>query len=147
MHLQRKTAWSNKSIIRCRVNCLLDGRSWQEGLVIGFSLGKHFVNFYLIGEKRWINMAKTLFYVISQPNDAPASGPSVGVTEVKENDDDEEESDGEEEEEDKWMYMEEITLDYAFTQSVLFKVSFWSHSNRSVRIVCFDNCVLPSGIW
>lgn len=28
-HIQRKTAWSNRSLIGCRVSVLLDNRDWQ----------------------------------------------------------------------------------------------------------------------
>ena len=34
LHMRRKTAWSNQSLIGCRVSCLLDNREWQEGSVI-----------------------------------------------------------------------------------------------------------------
>ncbi|RYG96935.1 hypothetical protein EON65_53635 [archaeon] len=36
LHLKRKTAWSNNSLVGCRVNCLLDYKEWQEGFVTQF---------------------------------------------------------------------------------------------------------------
>ena len=35
LHLKRKTAWSNESLVGCRVSCLLDHREWHEGIVLG----------------------------------------------------------------------------------------------------------------
>lgn len=114
-HLQGKTAWSNRSLMRARLNVFLDGQSWQEGIVTSFRGGKHRVNFYIIGEKRWLSMNKTLFYIIYQPNDFTTR--NTGSGDVKVGDDDHYQD-----ENDKWIYVEDISLDYAFTQSVLFKV-------------------------
>lgn len=114
-HIQRKTAWSNKSLVRARLNVFVDGRSWQEGIVTSFRRGKHHVHFYLLGEKRWLVMAKTLFYIIYQPSDGQLS--TRGVGEVKQDD-----GGASIDDDDEWLYIEDISLDYAFTQSVLFKV-------------------------
>ena len=68
MHLQRKTAWSNKSLIGCRISCLVDFKEWHEGHVSQFHRsGKHYVEFRAIGEKRWLNMKKIVFYIIERP--------------------------------------------------------------------------------
>jgi hypothetical protein len=29
LHMQRKTAWSNRALVGCRVSVLLDNRDWQ----------------------------------------------------------------------------------------------------------------------
>ena len=33
LHLERKTAWSNKSLVGCRICCLVDHKEWHEGYV------------------------------------------------------------------------------------------------------------------
>jgi hypothetical protein len=121
-HLQRKTSWSNQSLLRARINCFIDGKSWQEAVVTSFRGGKHHVHCYLLGEKRWMDMTKSLFYVIYQPSDlGPAlSAPGgAGTGEVKASDDD---GGGLSQQDNEWLYIDNVSLDYAFTQSVLFKV-------------------------
>ena len=84
IHLQRKTAWSNKSLLGCRISCLIDNKEWHEGVVTHFHRsGKHSVEFRAIGEKRWLNMMKMAFYIIEQG----PSEPTIGSNEYKENDD------------------------------------------------------------
>jgi hypothetical protein len=84
LHLQRKTAWSNQSLLGCRISCLIDSKEWHEGIVTHFHRsGKHNVEFRAIGEKRWLNMAKMAFHILEQP--APDSSPTSN--EYKENDD------------------------------------------------------------
>jgi hypothetical protein len=36
LHLQRKTAWSFKGLVGCRISCLLDSREWHEGVVLQY---------------------------------------------------------------------------------------------------------------
>lgn len=68
MHLKRKTAWSNSSLIGCRINCLVDFKEWHEGLVTQYhKSGKHFVEFRMVNEKRWLVMKKVAFYIIERP--------------------------------------------------------------------------------
>lgn len=68
LHLQRKTAWSNKSLIGCRISCLVDFKEWHEGQVTQYHRsGKHYVEFRAIGEKRWLNMKKIVFYIVERP--------------------------------------------------------------------------------
>lgn len=39
VHLQRKTAWSNASLVRCKISCLVDNKEWHEAHV-----SRHFGN-------------------------------------------------------------------------------------------------------
>lgn len=111
-HLQRKTAWSNASLVGCRVSCLVDNKEWHEGLITHFHRsGKHCVEFRIIGEKRWLNMNKVAFYVIDRRRNNTAN------SELKEIEGEEDDMSTEE-----WVYIENISLDYAFAQSVLFKI-------------------------
>jgi hypothetical protein len=81
IHLKRKTAWSNASLIGCRISCLIDSKEWHEGFVTQFhKSGKHFVEFRLIGEKRWLNMKKLAFYIVERPL------PNNGSSEYKDDD-------------------------------------------------------------
>lgn len=68
LHLQRKTAWSNTSLVGCRINCLVDYREWCEGLVLQFhKSGKHYIEFTQFPEKRWLVMKKIAFYILERP--------------------------------------------------------------------------------
>ena len=50
LHLKRKTAWSNSSLVGCRISCLIDSKEWHEGIVTQYHRsGKHFVEFRMIG--------------------------------------------------------------------------------------------------
>lgn len=112
-HLERKTAWSNSSLVGCRISCLVDYKEWHEALVTQFhKSGKHFVEFRLIGERRWLNMKKIAFYIVERPN--------LSIGEYK--DDEMGDTDGMAPlEPENWVYCENISLDYAFSQSVLYK--------------------------
>jgi hypothetical protein len=69
LHLKRKTAWSNTSLIGCRVNCLVDYKEWHEGYVTQYhKSGKHLVEFRIVNEKRWLLMKKVAFYIVERPN-------------------------------------------------------------------------------
>jgi hypothetical protein len=73
LHLQRKTAWSNKSLVGCRINCLVDYKEWFEGLVLQYhKSGKHYVEFRQVNEKRWLVMKKIAFYILERPPPAVA---------------------------------------------------------------------------
>lgn len=114
-HLQKKTAWSNESLVGCRISCLVDSKEWHEGLITHFhKSGKHCVEFRAVSEKRWFHMLKLAFYIID-----PQLDDNDGH-EFKENDCDGEDYSYASREE--WTYFENISFDYAFTQSVLFKV-------------------------
>ncbi len=68
VHLQRKTAWSNTSLIGCRINCLVELKEWHEGFVLQFhKSGKHYVEFRQVNEKRWLIMKKIAFYILERP--------------------------------------------------------------------------------
>ena len=115
-HLRLKTAWSNKSLVGCRISCLLDFKEWHEGYVMQFhNSGKHCVEFRTICEKRWLNMKKMAFYIVERPAYSATS-----FSEYKEDELFEHTSLAPAEE--KWVYVEDISVDYAFAQSVLFKV-------------------------
>ena len=115
-HLIRKTSWSNNSLVGCRISCLLDNKEWHEGTVTQFhKSGKHSVEFRSIGEKRWLPMSKMAFYILERNQEETA--------EYKENEEpidrrnkiaDISDSD--------WSYAEDISIEFAFAQSVLFKV-------------------------
>ena len=110
-HLQRKTAWSNSSLIGCRISCLVANREWQEAFVLQFhKSGKHYVELRNTGEKRWFNMTKVAFYIIERPF-------SKDSNEIKEDDIVDSLS------KESWTFFEEMTLDYAFAQSVLCKIT------------------------
>ena len=120
MHLKRKTAWSNSSLIGSRVSCLLDFKEWQEGYVLQYHRsGKHQIDFVQLGQRRWLPLKKIAFYVIEQPISSNLNSSS----EFK--DDDihiNHENDNLSGNENDWDYFEEISLEYSFTQSVLFKI-------------------------
>lgn len=68
VHLQRKTAWSNVSLVGCRINCLVDLKEWHEGFVLQYhKSGKHYVEFRQVNEKRWLVMKKIAFYILERP--------------------------------------------------------------------------------
>jgi hypothetical protein len=68
LHIKRKSAWSNASLIGCRISCLVDSKEWHEGHVVDFhKTGKHFVEFRLVNEKRWLSMKRIAFYIIERP--------------------------------------------------------------------------------
>lgn len=114
-HLKRKTAWSNASLVGCRISCLVDYKEWHEAVVTQFhKSGKHFIEFRLIGESRWLVMKKIAFYIVERPS------PSLHSGEFK--DDEIADSEGlAPVEDEQWIYCEDISLDFAFAQSVLFK--------------------------
>jgi len=119
LHLKRKTAWSNISLLGCRISCLVDSKEWHEGFVTQYhKSGKHLVEFRQFGEKRWLLMKKIAFYIVERPERA-----SIGGSEYKENDailgvD----GDSFTQPDENWVYAEDISTDYAFAQSVLFKL-------------------------
>ncbi len=130
LHLKRKTAWSNSSLIGCRISCLVDYKEWHEGLVTDFhKSGKHFVEFRVVNEKRWLLMKKIAFYIVERPAlsldgaatvDSSAMAAALdGNGECKESSSDSGEPAAAEE---PWVFSEDISLDYAFAQSVLFKI-------------------------
>jgi hypothetical protein len=78
MHLKRKTAWSNTSLIGCRINCLVDSKEWHEGFVTQYhKSGKHLVEFRVLNEKRWLIMKKVAFYIVERPSQ-PVGGNDGG---------------------------------------------------------------------
>ena len=123
VHLQRKTAWSNNSLVGCRISCLVDYKEWHEAVVTQFhKSGKHFVEFRLIGERRWLTMRKIAFYIVERPPSySPSSATGDNANAEYKGSDDEGDNDGLAPVDDAWVYCEDITLDYTFAQSVLFK--------------------------
>jgi hypothetical protein len=68
LHLIRKTAWSNESLVGCRVSILVENKEWHEGLVIQFhKSGKHRVEFRTLSDRRWLHMNKHAFYILDRP--------------------------------------------------------------------------------
>jgi hypothetical protein len=46
----------------------MEGSEWEEAVVLEYhKSGKHHLHFYLIGEKKWMHMRKTMFYIIARP--------------------------------------------------------------------------------
>lgn len=119
LHLKRKTAWSNVSLLGCRISCLVDNKEWHEGFVTQYhKSGKHLVEFRQFGEKRWLLMKKIAFYIVERPERA-----NIGSSEYKENDATAILGDGDGLAPDEnWVFAEDISTDYAFAQSVLFKL-------------------------
>ena len=127
LHLQRKTAWSNQSLVGCRISCLVDYKEWHEGYVTQLhKSGKHFVEFRLVNEKRWLHMRKISFYIVERPPNKPAAlaGGGVDVSSEFKETNTPRESDGLApiDDKDNWVYCEDISADYAFAQSILFKI-------------------------
>lgn len=118
VHLKRKTAWSNSSLIGCRISCLIDNKEWHEGFVSQFRSGKHYVEFRMIGERRWMNMQKLAFHIVERPcvHLSSSSRGEFKDSEISDTEDDLAPI------EDDWVFVEDISLQYAFAQSVLFKI-------------------------
>lgn len=117
VHLQRKTAWSNASLVGCRVSCLVECKEWHEAFVAQFHRsGKHLLQFRVSGENKWLNMTRVVFYIVERPltHDRISSG------EFKDCDSGIEDYLAPLEED--WVYVEDISLDFTFAQSVLFKI-------------------------
>lgn len=147
LHLQRKTAWSNQSLVGCRVSCLVDHREWQEGLVVEYreAAGKHRIVFEHVGESRWLSMLRTAFFIIRRPaapspcrsqrSSSSSLAPfdpflphSAGsVPESKDVDARERQKDrsapslalAQSERVGHWTYVEEISLGYARAQAIM----------------------------
>ena len=118
LHLKRKTAWSNVSLLGCRISCLVDNKEWHEGFVTQYhKSGKHLVEFRQFGEKRWLLMKKIAFYIVERPERA-----NIGSSEYKENDATVILGEGDGLADENWVFAEDISTDYAFAQSVLFKL-------------------------
>ena len=134
LHLKRKTAWSNESLVGCRVSCLLDHREWHEGLVLEFhKSGKHYVEFRTNGERRWLDMLRIAFYIVERNitknnnnknrnnknnnNNNNNGSPSASQQDLKDDEDPQLARLDE-----NWTFVEDISQHYAFAQSVLFKI-------------------------
>jgi hypothetical protein len=95
----------------------VDYKEWHEGFVTQFhKSGKHFVEFKLVNERRWLNMKKVAFYIVERPALSNSS-------EFKSDDDTVDNSDSQNlAPVEDWVYVEDISLDYAYAQSALFKI-------------------------
>ncbi|CAM9861953.1 unnamed protein product [Chrysoparadoxa australica] len=110
LHMQRKTAWSNLGLVGSRVSCLLDNREWQEGVVTQYRNGKHLVSLRNSGEKRWLGMLRTAFYILQRPAlsseqecKEPESDPTKGLAPVGE----------------EWAFCDDISEAFVRAQSLL----------------------------
>ena len=83
--------------------------------------GKHCVEFRAICEKRWLNMKKVAFYTVERPLYTASSFSEYKEDEIFDNNNTINNGNGTINE-DKWVYAEDISIDYAFAQSVLYKV-------------------------
>ena len=129
--MQRKTAWSNRSLVGCHVSVLLDSRDWHDGIVTQYhKSGKHCVEFHLLHQKRWLSMLKAAFYIVERPVPPGKEGGELLSSESKEADglgggvellglgvDDAALAPI-----DKWCYCEEVTLGYAKAQSMIHRI-------------------------
>ena len=115
--MQRKTAWSNKSLVGCRVSVLLDNRDWQDGFVTQYhKSGKHCVEFKPTQQKRWLNMLKTAFYIVERPTSQQGESKDAGdggggLDSMLAPLDDK-----------PWVFSEEMTTDYVRAQSIVHRV-------------------------
>ena len=115
--MQRKTAWSNKSLVGCRVSVLLDNRDWQDGFVTQYhKSGKHCVEFKPTQQKRWLNMLKTAFYIVERPTSQQGESKDAGdagggMDSMLAPLDDK-----------PWVFSEEMTTDYVRAQSIVHRV-------------------------
>ena len=141
LHLKRKTAWSNESLVGCRVSCLLDHREWHEGLVLEFhKSGKHYVEFRTNGERRWLDMLRVAFYIVERnmitKNNNSNNHKKINKN-IKDNKSNNSNTNGSPSNQDlkdddenphlarldeNWTFVEDISQHYAFAQSVLFKI-------------------------
>ena len=121
-HLADKTAWSNNSLVNCRISCLIDQKEWHEGLVTQYhKSGKHYVEFRTMFEKRWIQMNKVAFYIVERGHDsAPLHTNNNSTDEYKEGGSASDYTN--KVHNDDFIFQEELTIDYAFAQSVLYKI-------------------------
>jgi len=123
-HLKRKTAWSDMSLVGCRISCLIDNKEWHEGFVTSLSsYGKHLVEFHLIGEQRWLNMKRIAFFIAERPPNRSSQEQALMTADSGEYKEDNiilRNADGLAPIEDMkdWVYVEDISLDYAFAQGV-----------------------------
>lgn len=104
-----QTAWSNSSLVGCRVSVLLENREWSEGLVSQYhrSSGKHCVEFRHSGARRWLVMLRTAFYIVDRCNSALSE-------ETKEPEGFSKGSLAE-----PWTFAEDLSLSYAKSQSTI----------------------------
>ncbi len=65
----------------------MDYKEWYEGIVLSYhKSGKHFVEFRMVNERRWLIMKKIYFYIIERPHHSLQLLVSdVGSSEYKEN--------------------------------------------------------------
>lgn len=90
-------------------------KEWHEGFVSQFhKSGKHLIEFKILNDRRWLNMKKMAFYIVERPHINPQDS-----SEIK--------SDNEDEDnlapiEENWVHCEDISFDFTFAQSVLFKI-------------------------
>jgi len=128
IHIKRKTAWSNKSLVGCRISCLVDNREWHEGFVLEFSsmTGKHRVSLEQLGEVRWFNMLRTAFFIVQRPLPPPLL-PGGNQSEAKEVEMDMKGLDLMLAPiEPSWTFVEDITEDYARAQSIM----HWAYGGK-----------------
>ncbi len=93
LHLQRKTAWSNRGLVGARVSCLVDSREWQEGAVLEFSAAtrKHHVVFEQLQQARWMHMQRAAFFILRRPALALSPSPSLRQQQQQQQEEEEEE--------------------------------------------------------
>jgi hypothetical protein len=123
--------------VGCRINCLVDYKEWFEGLVLQYhKSGKHYVEFRQVNEKRWLVMKKIAFYILERPPPAVAQegeykddSDCEGLAPVEVLPRDMAHRTAWADQyycifipQDDWVYCEDISVDYAFAQSVLFKI-------------------------
>lgn len=131
LHLKRKTAWSNKSLVGCRISCLVDNREWHDGLVLEFSpiTGKHRVSLEHLGEARWLQMLRMAFFIVQRPPPPRPAAPELSESKELEADN---VARGRAWEGpplaplEPWTFEEDISLEYARAQAVI----HWAYGGR-----------------
>lgn len=66
LHIRQKTAWSNRSLLGCRVAVMLEPERWYEGKVVAFNaLREEHCVIYGDTEKHWCSMKSKVFYIVN----------------------------------------------------------------------------------
>ena len=116
-HLIAKTAWSNESLVGCRICVCIDCKEWIEATVSAYKNSKHLIwaPKFLIDSK-WVDMSRLTFYIVKRPSNLLCK-PSGLIC-----NNDSESKDHDEISSQSYAYSEHISETYAMAQSILFKI-------------------------
>jgi hypothetical protein len=114
-HLQKKTAWSHNSLIGSRICCLINDKEWHEGIVQNFHhSGRHFVHFVGSGHGIWLHMLTATFHIIQDESHYNPTKSDLSNECKVEN-----ETPTQHSEEEGYVYMEQLSSNYVYAQSLL----------------------------